>query len=103
MKLNTDKCTILHIEEKTHIIYNINTSKVLEIIITETLTNYVFKNKIITNHQHRFLLHRSTTTNFLTCVNGWTKAIDNEEPIDVLYLDYEKAVDKVQHERLFIN
>ena len=75
--------------------------KILEKIITKVLTNYVLENKIITNNQHGFLPHRSTTTNLLTCVNGWTKAIDNGEPIDVLYLDYEKAFDKVPHERLF--
>lgn len=75
-------------------------SKILEKILTKALINFVLTNKIITQDQHGFLPGRSTATNLLSCLNEWTQMMDNGQPIDILYLDYEKAFDKVPHKRL---
>ncbi|KAI5643880.1 reverse transcriptase (RNA-dependent DNA polymerase) domain-containing protein [Phthorimaea operculella] len=37
---------------------------------------------------------------FPTCYRAWTESFNNKDPIDVIYLDYEKAFDKVPITRL---
>ena len=34
-------------------------------------------------------------------MNVWTEALSHGLPVDIVYLDFEKAFDKVLHERLF--
>ena len=43
---------------------------------------------------------RSTVSNLLQCVNTWTQDHDGNVPIDVVYLDFEKAFDRVPIQRL---
>ena len=39
-------------------------------------------------------------TNLLVATKNWTEELDQGRPVDVIYLDYEKAFDKVPHCRL---
>jgi len=50
--------------------------------------------------QHGFLKHRSCLTNLLEFLDFVTNYIDQGYPIDVIYLDFQKAFDKVPHKRL---
>ena len=50
--------------------------------------------------QHGFLPKRSTTTNLVTYTDFLTNELDKGHPVDVLYLDFAKAFDKVPHKRL---
>ena len=43
---------------------------------------------------------RSTTTNLLVYLESLTKLIDEGHSVDVIYLDFAKAFDKVPHKRL---
>ena len=43
---------------------------------------------------------RSGTTQLLQVMEGFTYLINNSQPIDVIYLDFQKAVDQVPHQRL---
>ena len=43
---------------------------------------------------------RSCETQLLTIVEHWTKYIDSNQSIDVVYLDFQKAFDEVPHNRL---
>ena len=74
--------------------------KVMERIIVRQLREFIERNKLIPQQQHGFVEGRSTTTNLLTSLNAWTEALDKNKPVDVLYLDYAKAFDKVPHGRL---
>lgn len=74
--------------------------KIMEKAIVRELTAFLLENKVIPNTQHGFLPQRSTITNLLSCTNNWTIDVDVGESIDVIYLDYEKAFDKVPIERL---
>ncbi|KAI8426269.1 hypothetical protein MSG28_005157 [Choristoneura fumiferana] len=44
--------------------------------------------------------HTSTVSNLLSCLSSWTRSFTEREPVDVVYLDYEKAFDKVPTTRL---
>ena len=39
-------------------------------------------------------------TNLLECLEKVAKYLDSGEPVDVIYLDFQKAFDKVPHMRL---
>lgn len=68
--------------------------KVMERIIVDKLITFL-ENSVISQLQHGFIPGRSVVTNLLTCVNDWTKRTDRGEPVDIIYLDFEKAFDRV--------
>lgn len=74
--------------------------KTMEKPIVRELTSFLLDNNVIPNSQHGFLPQRSTVTNLLSCLNKWTQDVDGGRPVDVVYLDYEKAFDTVPIERL---
>ena len=45
---------------------------------------------------------KSTTTNLIEALNIWSEALSHGLPVDIIYLDYEKAFDKVPHHRLIL-
>ena len=52
--------------------------------------------------QHAFTPGESCFTNLLTFMERVTSYIDSGFPVDVIYLDFLKAFDKVPHERLLM-
>lgn len=73
--------------------------KCMEKIVAKELTDFLLES-VLPAEQHGFLPGKSTLTNLLTRLNEWTLTDDNHEPIDVIYLDFEKAFDKVPTEFL---
>ena len=53
--------------------------------------------------QHGFISKRSCLTNLLQFIDKITDFIDQGYPVDVVFLDFQKAFDKVTHERLLLN
>ena len=51
---------------------------------------------------HWFLKARSCLTNLLCFFEDITKWVDDWSPVDVIYLDFQKAFDKVPHKRLIL-
>ena len=43
---------------------------------------------------------RSSLTNLLTYMEGVTRMLDEGKNVDIIYLDFDKAFDKVPHHRL---
>lgn len=76
------------------------TCKVMEKIIVKELLAHMLKNKLIPEQQHGFLPNRSVLTNLLHSTDIWTRIIDNGQPLDIIYLDFSKAFDKVPHRLL---
>ena len=74
--------------------------KIMERVIKENIMKHLTSNKLISSSQHGFLPKKSTTTNLVTYTDFLTKNLDNGDPVDVLYLDFSKAFDKVPHKRL---
>ena len=74
--------------------------KMLEKLIVEDIINHIKTNHLNCEEQHGFTANKSTTTNLLEALNVITEAQMHGIPVDVLFLDYQKAFDTVPHERL---
>ena len=75
--------------------------KVLETIIRDhNYDGFLIKHKVINPSQHGFLKARSCLTNVLCFLEEITKWVDEGSPVDIIYLDFQKAFDKVPHQRL---
>ena len=75
--------------------------KVMERVIVSQLTECLRKHRIISKQQHGFFSRRSTVTNLLETLNDWTLAIQGNNRISAVYIDYSKAFDTVSHPKLF--
>ena len=60
------------------------------------------QHKLINVSQHEFLTGRSCLTHMLAYLESVTKHFDIGLPVDTLYLDFAKELDKVPHRRLLI-
>ena len=74
--------------------------KLLESFIKEQIVGFLDKNDIIKNTQHGFRKGRSCLTNLLYFLEAATDTFDKGKQLDVSYLDFSKAFDKVPHKRL---
>ena len=62
--------------------------------------DFLVKHKLINTSQREFLKARSCVTNLLYFFEEITKWVDDGSPVDVIYLDFQKAFDKVPHQRV---
>ena len=76
--------------------------KLLERLIKDHLVDFLVKNNLINPSQHGFLKARSCLTNILCFLEDVTKWVDEGSPVDIIYLDFKKAFDKVPHQRLLL-
>jgi Reverse transcriptase (RNA-dependent DNA polymerase)/Endonuclease-reverse transcriptase len=74
--------------------------RMMESIIKEDIVNHLDRNRIISKSQHGFQKNRSCTTNLLEFLEKVTEAADSGQSVDVIYLVFAKAFDKVPHARL---
>jgi hypothetical protein len=74
--------------------------KIFESIIKKRLMKHMEENNLLRNSQHGFLSGRSCLTNLLEYLEYVTAQVDQGNPVDVIYLDFSKAFDKVPHARL---
>ena len=69
----------------------------VESIIKDKMVEFFDENDLIRDSQHGFRKNRSCLTNLLKFLNVATEAFDKGEQLDVTYLDFSKAFDKVPH------
>ena len=74
--------------------------KVMESIIKDAVMEHLSSNNLIKSTQHGFMPRRSCLTNMLEYLEELTKLVDKGHSVDVVYLDFAKAFDKVPHLRL---
>ena len=74
--------------------------KVMEIIIRDHTMTYIQTHKLIHQSQHGFLPGRSCQSNVFEFIETVPEEVDNH--MDIAYLDFAKAFDKVPHERLLL-
>lgn len=74
--------------------------KIMESIIRDYIVEQLNNSESMSVCQHGFTKGRSCTTNLLTAFELWTKWIDEGYGVDIVYLDYKKAFDSVDHATL---
>ena len=74
--------------------------KVLETLIKKALMNHLDSYNLLHDAQHGFIKGRSCSTQLLEALEDWTKALDEGDCVDVVYMDFQKAFDTVPHQRL---
>ena len=58
------------------------------------------KAAILSKKQFGFIKGRSTILQLIKVMDDWTRILDEGGEIDVIYMDFMKAFDKVPHKRL---
>ena len=71
--------------------------KVMEACIRDELVDHLARNRLINQSQHGFMKNKSVTTNLLEFLEAVTSEIDQGHALDIVYLDFAKAFDKVPH------
>jgi len=76
------------------------TCRLLESIIKDKVTEHLIENGLIRNTQHGFMPGKSCATNLVEFMDTVTRAADEGKAVDIFYLDFAKAFDKVPRQRL---
>ena len=74
--------------------------KIMESIIRDFVMDFFLTNNLFSDKQYGFIKKRSTILQLLKVADDWVKSLDEGGQIDVIYTDFEKAFDKVPHQRL---
>jgi len=64
--------------------------------------SHLESNDLLKNTHHGFRRGKSCLSNLLVFLDKVTRCIDDGDNIDVVYLDFAKAFDKVPHQRLLL-
>ena len=72
----------------------------MESVIKSSIFDYLISNDLISSNQFGFLPGHSCTTQLLHVMDIITSSLDHGLPVDVIYLDLQKAFDSVPHNRL---
>ena len=76
--------------------------KLLERNVINEIYKHLVDNDILCNDHHGFVRGRSTCTNLLEALNDRTHSVQDNCPTMVIYIDFSKAFDVVQHDKLFL-
>ena len=71
--------------------------KVFERVIVKNILNHLLTQNRLNPNQHGFVPNRSTQTQLLAHFETIYQALFNNQRLDVVYLDFAKAFDKVSH------
>ena len=74
--------------------------RLLERIIHQQISSHLLINNIISPTQHGFMKRRSTQTQQLKFMDMITSHYDANQQLEIIYLDFSKAFDKVSHYKL---
>ena len=77
-------------------------SKMMESIVASAIENHLSANCPITSVQHGFRKRKSCVTQVLHLTNEWLTCLEGQRscPVDVVYLDFSRAFDKMPHDVL---
>ena len=74
--------------------------KLLEGILVDRIVDHLDSHSLLKDSQHGFRRHRSCLTNLLEFFHNVFSEHDRSKAVDVIYLDFAKAFDKVPYRRL---
>jgi len=76
--------------------------KVMETFVRDAIMCHLEQGQLITPEQHGFVPHKACVTNLLESMDVITSELNHGAAIDVIFLDFAKAFDRVPHERLLL-
>ena len=76
--------------------------KVMESILRDSLVLHLSQHSLIRSSQHGFMAKKSCLTNLLEFLEELSSLVDKGHAVDIVYLDFSKAFDKVPHQRLLL-
>ena len=76
--------------------------KLLEMLIKDHMMDFLIRQKLLNSSQRGFITSRSCLTNMLCFLEKFTKWMDEGSPVDIFYLGFQKAFDKVPNLRLLL-
>ena len=71
--------------------------KLMERLVRNAIVEHMTTNNLFSESQHGFLKGKSCVTQLLEYLEKITEAMDNGKYVDVIYLDFCKALDKIPH------
>ena len=74
--------------------------KLIESIVKDSLMAHLEENMLMNPSQHGFMPGKSCATNLLEFFEVVTRTVDDGKNMDIIFLDFEKAFDKVPKECL---
>ena len=74
--------------------------KLFEGFVRSVLDRHLVSNCLLSVEQYGFCRGRSCTAQLLNTINDWFLHLDENVPVDAVYLDFRKAFDTVPHEKL---
>lgn len=74
--------------------------KVMERWVKEMFGSWMEGSGVLTDKQHGFTRNRSCTTNLLLARESWIQGAEQRLRTDVIYFDFSKAFDRVDHDSL---
>jgi hypothetical protein len=76
--------------------------KVCESIVRDVLVEHVIENSLFAPSQYGFVKGKSCVLQLLDSINFVTEAINAGDAVDMVFMDFAKAFDKVPHRRLLL-
>ncbi|MCP4487830.1 MAG: reverse transcriptase family protein, partial [Gammaproteobacteria bacterium] len=76
--------------------------RVMESIIKDSLSQFLLSHSLISPYQHGFTAGRSPCTQLLECLDDWSKCVRDNIGVFIVYIDFAKAFDTVNHRKLLI-
>ena len=74
--------------------------KLMERLILDKIVDHMTPHNLFSPYQHGFIPGKSCITQLLETLEEITDAMDQGYDVDIIYLDYTKAFDKIPHKRL---
>ena len=74
--------------------------KLLERLIRDILVKRMEENNLFSKVQHGFVTGRSCSTQLLELMEELTENLDSNGDVEIIYLNFKMAFDKVPHKRL---
>ena len=74
--------------------------KSLERIIHKHIMKFLTHHRLLSESQHGFREVRSCVTQLLQLLHSWYSSLEKGDSVDVVFLDFAKAFDKVSHHHL---
>lgn len=74
--------------------------KILEHIIVHFIADFLERNNLLSDYQHGFRKALSTTTQLTTTIHEIASTLDASGQVDLVFLDFSKAFDRVSHCKL---